>query len=48
MLEKTLKGLDACTRNRLIVGVATSVCRSNIDELVTEEWLRHLIARGGS
>jgi MoaA/NifB/PqqE/SkfB family radical SAM enzyme len=46
VLNKTLAGLDACTRNRLIVGVATSVCRSNVDELVSEAWLRHLIRRG--
>ena len=46
VLDKTLAGLDACTRNRLIVGVATSVCRSNVDELVSEAWLRHLIGRG--
>ena len=46
VLDKTLAGLDACTRNRLIVGVATSVCQSNIDELVDEAWLRHLIGRG--
>jgi MoaA/NifB/PqqE/SkfB family radical SAM enzyme len=46
VLNKTLAGLDACTRNRLIVGVATSVCRSNVDELVSEAWLRELIGRG--
>jgi MoaA/NifB/PqqE/SkfB family radical SAM enzyme len=46
VLSKTLAGLDACTSNRLIVGVATSVCRSNVDELVSEAWLRHLIGRG--
>ena len=46
VLARTLAGLEACRRHRLIVGVATSVCRSNIDELVTEAWLRHLIARG--
>lgn len=46
VLNKTLAGLDACTRNRLIVGVATSVCRSNVDELVDEAWLRQLIRRG--
>src|SRR5687768_895979 len=37
VLEHTLAGLDACTRNKLIVGVATSVCRSNIDELVDDD-----------
>ena len=46
VLERTLAGLDACARNKLIVGVATSVCRTNIDELVDEAWLRHLISRG--
>ncbi|HEV3485405.1 MAG TPA: radical SAM protein, partial [Vicinamibacterales bacterium] len=44
VLNRTLAGLEAATRNRLIVGVATSVCRTNIDELVTEAWLRRLIA----
>ena len=46
VLHKTLAGLENCVRNKLIVGVATSVCRTNIDELVNEAWLRHLIARG--
>jgi MoaA/NifB/PqqE/SkfB family radical SAM enzyme len=46
VLRRTLAGLEACTRNKLIVGVATSVCRSNLEELVDESWLRHLIARG--
>lgn len=46
VLNHTLEGLEHCRRNRLIVGVATSVCQSNIDDLVTEEWLRALIRRG--
>ena len=46
VLNKTMAGLEACVRNRLIVGVATSVCRTNVDELVDEAWLRHLIGRG--
>jgi MoaA/NifB/PqqE/SkfB family radical SAM enzyme len=46
VLDKTLAGLEAAARNKLIVGVATSVCRSNIDDLVSEAWLRHLIRRG--
>ncbi len=45
VLSKTLAGLEACRRHRLITGVATSVCRTNID-LVSEEWLRRLIAMG--
>src|SRR5687767_11457546 len=46
VLSRTLDGLDNCIRNRLIVGVATSVCQTNIDDLVNERWLRALIARG--
>jgi MoaA/NifB/PqqE/SkfB family radical SAM enzyme len=46
VLSKTLAGLAACRRNRLITGVATSVCRTNIDDLVTEGWLRRLIDMG--
>jgi MoaA/NifB/PqqE/SkfB family radical SAM enzyme len=46
VLSKTLAGLDACRRHRLITGVATSVCRTNIEDLVTEKWLRRLIEMG--
>lgn len=46
VLNKTLAGLEACRRNRLITGVATSVCKTNIDDLVTERWLRRLIEMG--
>ena len=45
VLSKTLAGIEACRRNRLIIGVATSVCASNID-LVSEPWLRRLIDLG--
>lgn len=46
VLNKTLAGLDACLRNRLITGVATSVCQTNIDDLVQESWIDTLIERG--
>jgi MoaA/NifB/PqqE/SkfB family radical SAM enzyme len=46
VFNKTLRGLDHCLRERILTGVATSVCQSNIDELLTEAWLRELIARG--
>jgi MoaA/NifB/PqqE/SkfB family radical SAM enzyme len=46
VLNKTLEGIENCRRNHLITGVATSVCQSNIDELVTEGWLRRLIEMG--
>jgi MoaA/NifB/PqqE/SkfB family radical SAM enzyme len=43
--SKTLAGLENCRRHKLIIGVATSVCQSNI-ELVSENWLRKLISLG--
>jgi len=46
VFNRTLRGLDHCLRERLLTGVATSVCQSNIDELCTADWLRELIARG--
>jgi MoaA/NifB/PqqE/SkfB family radical SAM enzyme len=42
---RTLAGLENCRRNRLITGVATSVCQTNL-ELVSEKWLRRLIELG--
>src|SRR5436190_7557312 len=46
VFQKTLAGLENCRRNRLITGVATSVCQTNIGDLVTEAWLRRLIRAG--
>ena len=45
VLTKTLGGLEACRRHGLLIGVATSVCQTNI-ELVSEAWLRRLIDMG--
>src|SRR5687768_13466021 len=46
VFNRTLRGLDHCIKAGLLTGVATSVCRSNIEELLTEDWLRELIRRG--
>ena len=46
VFNRTLRGLDHCLQAGLLTGVATSVCRSNIDELLTETWLKRLIDRG--
>src|SRR6476659_2298460 len=45
VLNKTLAGLEAARRHKLITGVATSVCQTNID-LVSEDWLKRLIDMG--
>jgi MoaA/NifB/PqqE/SkfB family radical SAM enzyme len=46
VFNKTLAGIENCRRHKLLIGVATSVCQSNIDELVTEQWLQRLIKMG--
>ena len=46
VFNRSLKGLEASIRAGLLTGVATSVCQSNITELLTENWLRELIAKG--
>ncbi|MEY2600110.1 MAG: hypothetical protein RLZZ142_2369 [Verrucomicrobiota bacterium] len=46
VFARTLRGLEACVEAGLLTGVATSVCQTNIGELLTEEWLRELIRRG--
>ncbi|MCF6313089.1 MAG: radical SAM protein [Verrucomicrobiales bacterium] len=44
--KRTLRGLDNCLNHGLLTGVATSLCQTNIDELLTEDWLRSLAKRG--
>ncbi len=46
VFNKTLRGLQNCLDQRLLTGVATSVCQTNIEELLTEGWLQELIGRG--
>lgn len=46
VLNKTLAGIENCVRNRVITGVCTSVCRTNIDDLVNEAWVDRLIDLG--
>ncbi len=46
VFSKSLAGLEHCRRHKLLIGVATSVCQTNIDDLVTEQWLRRLIGLG--
>jgi len=43
--ERTMEGLDHCRRHRLVTGVATSVCRSNIDDLASRAFVDELVRR---
>ena len=46
VFNRTLGGLENCLKNRLITGVATSVCQTNIDDLLSEKWVQRLIDMG--
>jgi MoaA/NifB/PqqE/SkfB family radical SAM enzyme len=43
---QTLAGLEHCRKNRLVIGAATSICRSNLRDLASESFIRDLAKRG--
>ncbi|MCK5804921.1 MAG: radical SAM protein [Lentisphaeria bacterium] len=46
VFSKALDALEHCRRERLITGVATSVCKSNMADLASDEFARRLIDLG--
>ncbi len=46
VLNRTMQGIENCRKHGLITGVATSVCRTNIEDLLSETWLKRLIDLG--
>ena len=46
VFNKTMAGLRHSLDAGLLTGVATSVCQTNITELLSERWLQELIQRG--
>lgn len=44
--SKTMQGLQACLKNKVMTGVCTSLCQTNIDDLLREVWLDRLIEMG--
>ncbi len=46
VLSKTLQGVRNCLQEKVFTGVCTSLCRTNIDDLLTEKWVDRLIAMG--
>jgi len=46
VLSKTLQGVQNCLNNKVFTGVCTSVCKTNIDDLVAEKWVDRLIEMG--
>ncbi|WP_421919522.1 radical SAM/SPASM domain-containing protein [Marinifilum sp.] len=43
---RTMSGIESATRNKLFTGVATSVCKSNFKDLVSEEFVNSCIKKG--
>ncbi len=46
VLGRTLRGLRNCLDEKLLTGVATSLCQTNIGDLLTKKWLQQLIDWG--
>jgi len=44
--NRTLEGLENCLKHKLLTGVCTSLCQSNYDDLLREEWIDRLIEMG--
>jgi MoaA/NifB/PqqE/SkfB family radical SAM enzyme len=45
VLSQTMQGLENCLKHKVMTGVCTSVCQTNMD-LVSEKWLDRLIEMG--
>jgi len=43
---KTMQGIRNCLDNKVFTGVCSSLCQTNIDDLLTEEWIDRLIDMG--
>ena len=46
VLRRSMDGIERCRRNRLVVGVATSVCQTNIEHILSPGFLDDLVTRG--
>ena len=44
--SKSMQGVLNCVENKLLTGVATSLCQTNFDDLLQERWLDKLIDLG--
>ena len=46
VLNKTMEGIHNCLDNKVFTGVCTSLCRTNIDDLLTDQWVDRLVEMG--
>jgi MoaA/NifB/PqqE/SkfB family radical SAM enzyme len=46
VFSKTMEGIHNCLKHKVFTGVCTSLCQTNIDDLLTEKWVDRLIEMG--
>lgn len=46
VFNQTMQGIQNCLNHKVLTGVCTSVCRTNIDDLVSDRWVDSLIEMG--
>ena len=44
--SRSMDGLHNCLKHKVLTGVCTSLCQTNIDDLLTEAWVDRLIEMG--
>jgi MoaA/NifB/PqqE/SkfB family radical SAM enzyme len=44
--SKSMEGIQHCLANKVFTGVCTSVCKTNLEDLVNERWVDRLIEMG--
>ncbi|HTN04060.1 MAG TPA: radical SAM/SPASM domain-containing protein, partial [Planctomycetaceae bacterium] len=44
--SKSMQGIENCLKHKLLTGVCTSVCQTNIDDMLNEAWIDRLIKMG--
>jgi MoaA/NifB/PqqE/SkfB family radical SAM enzyme len=46
VLNKTMQGIVNCVKHKVFTGVCTSLCQTNFEDLLREEWVDRLIELG--
>jgi MoaA/NifB/PqqE/SkfB family radical SAM enzyme len=46
VFSRTMEGIQNCLKHKVFTGVCTSLCQTNIDDLLTEKWVDRLIEMG--
>jgi MoaA/NifB/PqqE/SkfB family radical SAM enzyme len=46
VFSRTIEGVRNCLKHKVFTGVCTSLCQTNIDDLLTEKWVDRLIEMG--